>query len=115
LFPRYDADFRITQKKYEVLVEKFYVVHRLAYNDDVVAFKMDRRQGARSGASRTSFTVAEPSQIARRVKLVPDATDEQRSRRPIFNATGAAASWLFFLRRGGSTRMNPDMGASLAP
>ena len=34
-------------------------------------------------------------------------TDEQRSRRPIFNATlRAAASWLFFLRRGGSTRMN---------
>src|ERR1700688_2190965 len=33
-------------------------------------------------------------------------TDEQRSRRPIFNATlRAAASWLFFLRRGGSTRM----------
>ena len=34
-------------------------------------------------------------------------TDEQRSRRPIFNATlrAAAASWLFFLRRGGSTRM----------
>ena len=33
-------------------------------------------------------------------------TEEQRSRRPIFNATlRAAASWLFFLRRGGSTRM----------
>ena len=43
-------------------------------------------------------------------------TDEQRGRRPIFNATlRAAAGWLFFLRRGGSTRMNPDMGASLAP
>jgi hypothetical protein len=33
--------------------------------------------------------------------------------RPIFNTTlRAAASWPFFLRRGGSTRMNPDMGAS---
>ncbi|HYY29789.1 MAG TPA: hypothetical protein VE860_17740, partial [Chthoniobacterales bacterium] len=33
-------------------------------------------------------------------------TDEQRSRRPIFIATlRAGASWLFFLRRGGSTRM----------
>ena len=33
-------------------------------------------------------------------------TDEQRSRRPIFIATlWAEASWLFFLRRGGSTRM----------
>src|SRR5580704_1594500 len=32
--------------------------------------------------------------------------------RPIFNATlRAAASWPFFLRRGGSTRMNSDMGA----
>ena len=43
-------------------------------------------------------------------------TDEQRSRRPIFNATlRAAASWLFFLRRGGSTPYESDMGASLAP
>src|ERR1700758_3391930 len=34
------------------------------------------------------------------------ATDEQRSRRSIFIATlWAGASWLFFLRRGGSTRM----------
>jgi len=39
-------------------------------------------------------------------------TDEQRSRRPIFNATlRAAAGWLFF-RVARSTRMNPDMGAS---
>ena len=42
-------------------------------------------------------------------------TDEQGSRRPIFNATlRAAASWLFF-RVARSTRMNPDMGASLLP
>src|SRR5580700_12214175 len=33
-------------------------------------------------------------------------TDEQRSSRPIFNATlRAAAGWPFFLRRGGSTVM----------
>ena len=33
-------------------------------------------------------------------------TDEQRSSRPIFNATlWAAASWLFFFRRDGSTVM----------
>jgi hypothetical protein len=33
-------------------------------------------------------------------------TDEQRSRRPILNATlWAAAGWRFFLRRGGSTAM----------
>src|SRR5580704_13542612 len=35
--------------------------------------------------------------------------------RPIFNATlRAAAGWLFF-RVARSTRMNPDMGASLVP
>ena len=42
-------------------------------------------------------------------------TDEQRSRRPIFNATlWAVASWLFF-RVARSIRINSDMGASLAP
>ncbi len=42
-------------------------------------------------------------------------TDEQRGRRPILNATlRAAASWLFF-RVARSTRINSDMGASLAP
>src|SRR6202521_6298090 len=42
-------------------------------------------------------------------------TDEQRGRRPIFNATlRAAASWLFF-RGARSARMDQDMGASLAP
>ena len=42
-------------------------------------------------------------------------TDEQRSRRPIFNATlWAVASWLFF-RVARSARIDPDMGASLAP
>ena len=41
-------------------------------------------------------------------------TDEQRSRRPIFNATlRAAAGWLFF-RVAGSTRMNPFDALSLA-
>jgi hypothetical protein len=44
-------------------------------------------------------------------------TDEQRSRRPIFNATlRAAASWLFF--RPATAGLDPydsDMGASLAP
>ena len=38
-------------------------------------------------------------------------TDEQRGRRPIFNATlRAGATWLFF-RVARSTRMNSDMGA----
>jgi hypothetical protein len=42
-------------------------------------------------------------------------TDEQRSGWPIFIATlRAAASWLFF-RVARSARIDPDMGASLAP
>jgi hypothetical protein len=42
-------------------------------------------------------------------------TDEQRSRRPIFIAIlWAAAGWLFF-RVARSTRIDSDMGASLAP
>jgi hypothetical protein len=57
-----------------------------------VAIKMGRRQGARSGAY-----------------LNPYATDEQRSRRPIFVATlRAAASWLFF-RVARSFRIGSDM------
>jgi hypothetical protein len=48
-------------------------------------------------------------------KLVRDVTDEQRGRRPIFNATlWAVASWLFF-RVARSARSNSDMGASLLP
>ena len=58
-----------------------------------VAIKMGRRQGARSGAYLNRYV-----------------TDEQRSRRPMFIATlRAVASWLFFLRRGGSLRINSDM------
>ncbi len=49
------------------------------------------------------------------MKVGRDVTDEQRSRRPIFNATlRAAGGWLFF-RVARSARMHPDMGASLAP
>ena len=61
------------------------VVYRLAYNGDVVAFKVGRRQG---GPSRTG---------AKGAYLNRYLAEEQRSRRPIFNATlQAAASWLFF-------------------
>jgi hypothetical protein len=68
-------------------------VHRLANNGDVVAFKMDRRQG---GPSRTGAKGAYSNRYV---------TDEQRGRRPIFNATlRAGASWLFF-RVARSTRM----------
>jgi hypothetical protein len=70
---------------------------------------------ALEGASRT---ILRPLQIwfsPAGVKMVRDVTDEQRSRRPIFNATlWAAASWLFF-RVARSTRIDSDMGASLAP
>src|SRR5258705_11588023 len=73
------------------------LVYRLAYNGDVVAFKMGRRQG---GPSRTGTKGAYLNRYA---------TDEQRSRRPIFNATlRAAASWLFF-RVARSTRMTQNM------
>jgi hypothetical protein len=73
-------------------------VYRLAYNGDVVAFKMGRRQG---GPSRTGTKGAYLNRYV---------TDEQRRRRPIFNATlRAAASWLFF-RVARSARMDPDMG-----
>jgi hypothetical protein len=55
------------------------------------------------------FRCVQNGSSARRVEgayLDRYATDEQRSSRPIFNATlRAAASWLFFLRRGGSTVM----------
>ena len=74
------------------------VVYRLAYNGDVVAFKMGRRQGAERTGKEGAY-------------LNRYVTDEQRGRRPIFNATlRAAAGWLFF-RVARSTRMNPDMGA----
>jgi len=74
------------------------LVHRLAYNGDVVALKNGPSARREEGAYLDRYV-----------------TDEQRGRRPIFNATlRAAASWLFF-RVARSTRMNPDMGASLAP
>ena len=73
-------------------------MYRLAYNGDDVAFKMGRRQG---GPSRTGGK--EGAYLNRYV------TDEQRSRRPIFNATlWAAAGWLFF-RVARSLRINLDM------
>ncbi len=64
-----------------------------------VAIKMGRRQG---GPSRTGGKSG--------AYLNPYVTDEQRGRRPIFIATlRAVASWLFFLRRGGSLRIDADM------
>jgi len=61
------------------------------------------------GASRT--ILRSDLVFSRRYKMGRDVTDEQRSRRPIFNATlRATASWLFF-RVARSARMNSDMGA----
>jgi len=92
---------------------------------------MGRRQGARR-AHPAPFYAPADLVLSRRYQMVRDVTDEQRSRRPIFNATlWAAASWLFF-RVARSTRPAPffillafgslaavikwcGMGASLAP
>jgi hypothetical protein len=80
------------------LLEPRFLVSCPINNVAFVAIKMGRRQGARSGAYLDRYV-----------------TDEQRGRRPIFIATlRAVASWLFFCVAR-STRMNSDMGASLAP
>jgi len=64
-----------------------------------VAIKIGRRQGARSGASRTTFYTPGTLGLEGNMKVVRDVTDEQRRRRPIFIATlRAGASWPFFLR-----------------
>src|SRR5580698_10266228 len=61
------------------------LVYRLLNPLSFVAFKMGRLRG---GPSRTGAKGAYPDRYV---------TDEQRSSRPIFNATlRAAASWLFF-------------------
>src|SRR6478672_6733454 len=66
-------------------------------NMPFVAIKMGRRQGARRGASRTTFYTPGTLGLEGSMKVVRDVTDEQRSRRPIFIATlRAGASWLFF-------------------
>jgi len=58
---------------------------------------MGRRQGARSGASRTTFCTPGTLGLEGSMKVVRDVTDEQRGRRPIFIATlRAGASWPFF-------------------
>src|SRR6266481_3841998 len=62
-----------------------------------VAIKMGRRQGARSGASRTTFYTPGTLGLEGSMKVVRDVTDEQRGRRPIFIATlRAGAGWPFF-------------------
>jgi hypothetical protein len=48
---------------------------------------MGRRQGARSGASRTTFYTPGTLGLEGSMKVVRDVTDEQRRRRPIFIAT----------------------------
>src|ERR1700752_3113723 len=58
---------------------------------------MGRRQGVRREHPAPVYRVVEQTKVDTNVKLVRDATDEQRSRRPIFIATlWAGASWLFF-------------------
>jgi hypothetical protein len=62
-----------------------------------VAMKMGRRQGARSGASRSTFYIPGTLGLEGSMEVGRDVTDEQRRRRPIFIATHrAGASWPFF-------------------
>ena len=62
-----------------------------------VAIKMGRRQGARSGASRSTFYIPGTLGLEGSMEVGRDVTDEQRRRRPIFVATlRAGASWPFF-------------------
>src|ERR1700736_1841423 len=91
------------------------LVHQVRGWYSGVELKMGRRQG---GPSRTGGRRAHPapvfllpfSSVPFSAKLGRDVTDEQRSRRPIFNATlWAAAGWPFF-RVARSTRINSDMG-----
>ena len=70
---------------------------------------------ARGGRIPHHFTLLQIWFFPAGIKMVRDVTEEQRSRRPIFNATRwAAVGWLFF-RVARSTRIDSDMGASLAP
>ena len=81
----------------------------------IVGIKNGPSARREEGASRTSFRPVAVWFASAPLKLVRDVTDERRGRRPIFNATlRAAASWLFF-RVARLTRINPDMGAALAP
>ena len=101
----------------------FPLVHRLAYNGDVVAFKMGRRLGNVSACRRIGVWAFAKSHQVRagllvniamwKSSLIPrtplrryaDPPTRFPCRRPIFNATlRAAASWLFF-RVARSTRM----------
>ena len=85
-------------------------MHRLLNPLGSVAFKMGRLRGGRKEHefyARSGFSAGK--------NLDRYVTDEQRSSRPIFNATlWAAAGWLFFpVAR--LDRYDPDSGASLAP
>src|SRR6266436_1876184 len=64
---------------------------------------------ARGGRIPHHFTLLQIWFFPAGIKMVRDATDEQRGRRPILNATlWAAASWLFF-RVARSLRIALDM------
>jgi hypothetical protein len=64
---------------------------------------------ARGGRIPHHFILLPFGSLLVSIKMVRDVTDEQRGRRPIFNATlRAAAIWLFF-RVSRSSRINLDM------
>ena len=88
-------------------------VHRLLNPLGFVAFKISHLRGGPSrtgvkGASRTSLLLWRSGLTVAAVKLVRDVTDPAAAgqHRLIFKETlRAAAGWLFFLHRGGSTVM----------
>ena len=89
---------------------------RLVSSDQVAWGATYRRVGVSAGRRLSAGKAAYAKRLA-----LPSSEEAKRGRfayiaqpPPFFNAT-LRASWLFFLRRGGSTRMNPDLGASLPP
>jgi hypothetical protein len=78
-------------------------VHRLAYNGDVVAFKMAAGKAVRAGLA----VGGRISKLIRNRRATQPPAHFQR------NPLGAA-SWLFF-RVARSARINPGMGTSLVP
>src|SRR6478672_10666800 len=72
---------------------------------------MGRRQGARSGASRTTLYTPGTLGLEGSMKVVRDVTDEQRRRRPIFHRNPSGRSQLAVFLRCSLGPYDLDMGA----
>jgi hypothetical protein len=70
---------------------------------------------ARGGRIPHHFTLLQIWFSLAGIKMVRDVTDEQRSRRPIFQRNPPGRGQLAVFPRCSLARMNSDMGASLAP